>query len=74
MKKVIVFLFVFVFGAALYAQDSYLAGARLGKEWGFVDKGGKWAINPQFENVKSFNDGLARAKKNGQWGLMLIIS
>ena len=28
--------------------DDGLAPARLGDKWGFVDRKGKWAVNPQF--------------------------
>jgi len=31
-------------------------------KWGFIDKAGKFVINPQFDEAMSFNDGLARVK------------
>jgi len=37
--------------------------------WGFVDKSGKQAINPQFEEVGNFSDGKCVVKnKDGKWG------
>lgn len=37
--------------------------------WGFVDKSGKQAINPQFESVGNFNNGKCAVKnKEGKWG------
>jgi len=36
--------------------------------WGFVGSGGKIAINPQFDEVKSFTNGLAWIKTGGRFG------
>lgn len=37
--------------------------------WGFVDKSGEQAINPQFEAVGDFHDGKCAVKnKDGKWG------
>jgi hypothetical protein len=40
------------------------------EKWGFIDKTGKWAIQPQFENVGHFSEGLASALQNGKWGFI----
>ncbi|MFC2107790.1 WG repeat-containing protein, partial [Bacteroidota bacterium] len=45
-----------------------LAAVKREKEWGFIDKDGKFAINPQFEKVTPFFKGMAMVKKNGEWG------
>lgn len=40
-----------------------------GKKWGFVDKGGKVAINPQFSSIADFNEGTCAVKnKDDKWG------
>ena len=41
----------------LYGVDSdYLFEGK----WGFIDQSGKYAVNPQFDNVTGFKEGLAR--------------
>lgn len=46
-----------------------LIHAGVGDKAGFIDLKGKWIINPQFENVKQFQDnGLAGVMLNGKWG------
>lgn len=46
-----------------------LIPAGVGDKAGFIDLKGKWIINPQFENVKQFQDnGLAEVMLNGKWG------
>lgn len=49
-----------------------LIAVRLGKSWGYVNKMGKYVINPQFEECSSFvkDWGYAAAKKGGKWGLI----
>jgi hypothetical protein len=37
---------------------------------GFVDKYGEWVIPPQFEDTKSFSEGLAAVKQDGLWGFI----
>ncbi len=36
--------------------------------WGFIDTLGKVAIQPQFEFVSDFNNGISIVKLNGKWG------
>ena len=43
-------------------------GVRLGKRWGFVDKSGKVVINPLYDEVMPFSDGLARVKVGRKTG------
>src|SRR5438270_4485095 len=35
--------------------------------WGYIDKGGKMVINPQFDRAGSFSEGLAEVRL-GRWG------
>lgn len=41
------------------------------EKWGFVDKDGRIAINPQFANASNFSDGLCGVMNNeGKWGFI----
>ena len=43
-----------------------LAGAeKLYEGYGFIDKSGKWVINPQFEWIDSFEEGFALVAPKG---------
>lgn len=66
MKKFTLFLFAVIFSGCLYAQE-YYALVRMGKDWGFIDKKGSYVINPQFDNAKSFSNGLARVFQFGSY-------
>ena len=37
-------------------------------EWGFIDKKGRMVIEPQFESVKPFSEGLAAVMIGSKWG------
>jgi len=39
-------------------------------EWGYIDRAGKFAINPQFRSASRFSDGLAavQTEQSGPWG------
>jgi serine/threonine protein kinase len=54
------------------SQKKYLIGCiedKLGKEkFGFIDTKGNWVIQPIFDYVDAFKDGLARARINGKYG------
>ena len=39
-------------------------------KWGFVDKEGNTQIKPEYENAKSFSNGVAAVCKNGRWGFI----
>jgi hypothetical protein len=39
------------------------------KRWGYMEKEGNWAIKPQFESVRDFQDGLACVTINSHGGL-----
>ena len=57
----------------LFDENGLLA-ARIGETWGFIDKTGKWVINPQFQQVDAFaGNGLCAVQipdgeQNGKWG------
>lgn len=36
--------------------------------WGFIDYNGKWAVSPQFEMVRPFQNGLAAVRHEWKWG------
>jgi hypothetical protein len=38
--------------------------------WGFIDKSGKFAIPPSFEDAKPFREGMAGIKVHGKWGFI----
>jgi hypothetical protein len=38
------------------------------RDWGFINKQGKFAIAPQFDNAGSFSEGLARVSVKGKYG------
>ncbi len=40
------------------------------KKYGFINKKGEWVIPPQFEEARSFSDGVAAIKINGKWGFI----
>jgi len=39
-------------------------------KWGFIDKTGKFVVEPQFERVWDFHEGLAAVIKNKKWGFI----
>jgi hypothetical protein len=39
-----------------------LAPVQIGNKWGYIDKAGKIAINPQLDTAGAFSDGLAWVK------------
>ena len=60
------------FSGHIAFSDESLAAVSIGeypnKQWGYVDKSGVFVIPAQFEEAKSFTEGLAAVKKNGKWG------
>ncbi|GEM_PF-983440 len=50
------------------STDEYLLPAKTEYQWGFVNKEGKWVIDPQFEDAYHFTEGTAAVKKYGKWG------
>lgn len=53
--------------ADLFNNATY-AAVMINGLWGFVDKDGKIVIEPQYQEAKSFSNGLAAVKINGKWG------
>lgn len=45
-----------------------LAPVKTGGRWGYIDKTGRAAIAPAYEEAKQFNEGLAAVKSGGKWG------
>ncbi len=39
-------------------------------KWGYIDKSGKIAIQPKYEDAEFFSEGLARVKVYGKWGFI----
>ncbi len=39
-----------------------------GKKFGYMDKTGKYVINPIYDNARRFSEGFAAVKTNGKWG------
>lgn len=39
-------------------------------QWGFIDKTGKQVIPPQYQEVRSFSEGVAGVMKDGVWGFI----
>lgn len=50
----------------LFYED--LVPVKSGDKWGYMNKAGELAINPQFESAGSFFEGLASVKLNGKYG------
>lgn len=46
-------------GACTSNDDNALIPAKIGDKWGYIDKNGKWIINPQFNYCSNFSNGLA---------------
>ncbi|WP_430908373.1 WG repeat-containing protein [Maribacter sp. 2-571] len=62
----IILLFLLTIISQVTAQE--LALVREGDRFGYIDKQGNYAIEPQFKKAKSFSDGLASAQKDDLWG------
>lgn len=44
---------------------------KMGEKWGYVDREGKWLINPQFEEAQEFREGRAVvARGNGEYAFI----
>ena len=40
------------------------------EKWGLIDENGKWVIEPTFEYISEFREGIACITKNGRAGFM----
>lgn len=55
-------------GASIEDFHEGLARVMIDKKWGYIDRTGKLAIEPQFEFAERFSHGLAPVKKGGKYG------
>ena len=55
-------------GSSFSRFSEGFAPVKLGDRWGYIDRAGKFAINPQFDAVGVFSDGLAMIILNGKVG------
>jgi hypothetical protein len=56
-------------GAQFFSED--LAGIQYPKgKWGYINCAGRIAIEPQYEFVYFFSEGLGAVKRNGKWGFV----
>ncbi len=55
--------------ARLFSNNN-MAAVKIGGKWGFVDLEGKVLIEPQYEDARSFSQGLAAVKIGGKWGFI----
>ena len=39
-------------------------------KWGYIDKSGKWVIEPKYKEAYPFSDGLAKVRSNGLYGFI----
>lgn len=39
-----------------------------GGKWGFIDKNGKWMLEPRYESALDYKQGIARVRVDGKWG------
>lgn len=46
------------------------AGVLVNKKWGFIDTKGNLAIEPKYENIQKFKEGLCAVKLSGKWGFV----
>lgn len=67
MKRFTLIMTALMLVQLCFSQD-YLARARSGKEWGYVNKKGDYIVNPQFEKARDFGTLRAMVMKNGEWG------
>ena len=46
------------------------AAVRIGSAMGFIDKQGRYVINPQFKDAFNFTEGLAAVQAGQRWGFV----
>jgi hypothetical protein len=59
---------VFIYAIRAHAADDQLFAVKVGGKYGYIDRTGKLVIQPQFEKVGHFQDGLAIAKSGERCG------
>lgn len=55
-------------GKALEYPDEVDFTDFVGGKWGFIDESGTFAINPVYDDARSFHEGLAAVKVDNHWG------
>jgi hypothetical protein len=45
-----------------------LAGIKIDKKWGFIDKVGNIVVKPKFDYISSFSEGLAKVDISNRYG------
>lgn len=53
----------------IFIDETY-AAVKINGLWGFIDKDGNIKIEPQFEDARSFSNGMAAVKMAGKWGFI----
>ena len=53
-----------------YAADAELIAFKNNGKWGYADKDGNVVIEPEYDNAKSFSNGLGAVCKDGKWGFI----
>lgn len=54
----------FVDGRAIVSQGGMLLSVPLS---GVIDRTGRWIVRPQYDNISSYSEGLARALTHDRW-------
>jgi len=68
MNKITSFLLFSFLLSASCTSETLLAPVEIDGKWGFIDKTGKIAINPQFEDAWEFKEGLATIQLGNKYG------
>src|SRR5690606_12293292 len=67
MKRIIFLFTLLVFQLGI-SQEFAVVGEK--KKYGIIDKTGKEIIEPKFDHLGSFSDGVAAASSNKKWGFI----
>ncbi len=51
-------------------NDTTYAAVKMDGKWGFIDKNGSFVIEPQYEDARSYANGLAAVMVNDLWGFV----
>ena len=63
---------VILFASFVGAQEKHLFKIKVNNKYGFIDESGKIVIEPQFQGVYDFSDGLAKVYKSGEFDTAYI--
>ena len=58
------------FGASSQSEEILLAPVKIEGKWGYINKTGKTAIEPQFDNAGGFQEGLAQIRMGDKCGFI----